>query len=193
MVQRKSEPASPALLPGELFSGAQWDLSIHGEEPRESVPREKRERCSPGAEQCSARRMLPLGFFGNCSCYPTALFPDVCVQAVCAGRGCKGADKSCFVLRAVVKHPQLHHEGGDAQCRTHLIPRWASEQAAAFVPFGLPSLCPPALINLICMLSGRSGRQEPWVSSKSSCLSILGCSLDPLRLQGAAPGSGLEG
>ena len=85
------------------------------------------------------------------------------MQAVCAGRGCcvcKGKDKSYFVLRAIVKQPQLHNEGGGAQCKTHLIPRWASEQATVFVPFRLPSLCPPALINLIGMLNGHSERGE---------------------------------
>lgn len=63
MVHRKAEPASPALLPGKLFSGSQWNLSIHGEKSQESVRGEKRERCCPRPEQCSARSMPPLVFF----------------------------------------------------------------------------------------------------------------------------------
>lgn len=85
------------------------------------------------------------------------------VQAAYAGRGCcipRGKDKSYFVLRAIVKQAQFDNGGGDAQCRTHLIPRWASEHDAAFVPFPLPCLCPPALINLIRMLNGHPERGE---------------------------------
>lgn len=43
VVHRKAEPGSPVLLPGKLFSGGQWDLSIRGEKSRESVHEEKRE------------------------------------------------------------------------------------------------------------------------------------------------------
>lgn len=43
VVHKKAEPGSPAPLPGKLFSGSQWDLSIRGEKSQESVHEEKRE------------------------------------------------------------------------------------------------------------------------------------------------------
>lgn len=116
----------------------------------------------------------------------------------------RGKDKSYFVLRAIVKQAQFENGGGDARCRMHLPPRWASEHATAFVPFPSPRPCPSALINLIRMLNGHPEREEE-KKTDSLCLSSLCCSprvgaggasaavhLFQPRATGAGPPQGLQ-
>lgn len=195
----------PALL-CPLFSGAQGE-SQHpqGRESGVCTWREEGRTLSQTRAGLS-REHAAFGGFGHCSLLPTALSPDAGAGSVCWERLLhpRGKDKSYFVLRAIIKQAQFENGGGDARCRMHLPPRWASEHAAAFVPFPWPRLCPSALINLIRMLNGHPEREEE-KKTDSLCLSSLCCSpwvgtggasaavhLFQPRATGAGPPQGLQ-
>lgn len=140
--QKKQSQAALLSCWGSSFQGVSGTSASVGKSLRSQCMRRRGNDCV--LEQSSAQPAVCLLWVFLATAHSTLQSClQMFVQAACAGRACcvcKGKDKSYFVLRAIVKQPQLHNEGGDAQCKRHLIPRWASEQAAAFVLFRLSSL-----------------------------------------------------